>query len=172
MATPQIKPATRKTTTKSAATATLSPRVDTTTRRIAAWFKEHVPEVTERLRKPAKSTALAALAKVLDRPLPPELVAMWLVHDGLPIFEYAGLGAADAKRRYVELEKLRKKGISANHEVFEQNAPRIQPVKWHSGWIPLAQDGCGNLYCLDLAPGPAGIVGQVIRWEMAGGPCA
>jgi hypothetical protein len=103
MATARTKPATRKTTTKSAVTGTLSERVDAATRRISAWFEKHVPEVAERLRKPAKSTALAALAKALGRPLPPELVAMWLVHDGLPIFEYAGLGAAEAKRRYVGL---------------------------------------------------------------------
>jgi cell wall assembly regulator SMI1 len=53
-----------------------------------------------------------------------------------------------------------------------QAQPRIEPVKWHTGWIPIAEDGCGNLYCVDLAPGPAGRVGQVIKWENAGGPFA
>jgi len=172
MTTARTKPGPRKRATKSPARTDLPGRADAATRRIAAWFKDHVPQVAERLRPPVNSKALAALAKALDRSIPPELVAMWQVHDGLPIFEYAGLGAAEAKQRRAGLEKLRKKGTFANHEVFEQNEPRIQHVKWHSGWIPLAEDGCGNLYCLDLAPGPAGRMGQVIKWEMAGGPFA
>jgi len=172
MTTPRTKPATRKATTKAADSTDLVARVEAATRRIAAWFQAHIPEQSERLRPPVKPKDLASFEKALGRPIPPELVAMWQVHDGIPIFEYAGLGAAESKRRYVGLEQLRKKGIFAKHEVFEQSEPRIQPVKWHSGWIPLAEDGCGNLYCLDLDPGSVGHVGQVIKWEMAGGPFA
>jgi len=174
MATPRTKPAASNAATKSPARleADLPTRVEAATRRIAAWFQQHVPEEAARLRSPANRKALDALAKALGQPLPPELVAMWQVQDGLPIFEYEGLGASEAKQRRAGLEKLRKKGTFTNHEVFEQSAPRIQAVKWHAGWIPIAEDGCGNLYCLDLAPGPAGQVGQVIRWEVAGGPFA
>jgi uncharacterized protein len=174
MATPRTKEPARKAATKSPAPleADLPARVKAATLRIVAWYKEHAPEEAARLRPPAKPKALEALAKALGQALPPELVAMWQVHDGLSIFEYEGLGATEAKRCRAGLEQLRKKGTFADHEIFEQSEPRIQPVKWHPGWIPLAQDGCGNLYCLDLSPGPAGRVGQVIRWEVAGGPFA
>ncbi len=174
MATSRTKPGARKTTAKSPERdkADLPTRVEVATRRIVAWLNKHAPESAARLRPPATSKALETLAKALGQPLPPELVAMWQVHDGLPIFEYAGLGATESKRRRAGLEKLRKEGTFANHEVFAQSEPLIQSVKWHPGWIPLAEDGCGNLYCLDLAPGPAGCVGQVIKWEMAGGPFA
>lgn len=162
----------KKSTQKETREGDLPARAAAATRRIAAWFQKRVNDVAQQLRPPVTANALAALAKAIDQPIPPELAAMWQVHDGIPIFEYAGLGALDAKRRYVQMEKLRKKGIFANHEVFEQSEPRIQPMKWHSAWIPLAEDGCGNLYCLDLDPGPAGKFGQVIKWEMAGGPFA
>ncbi|MDI1450214.1 SMI1/KNR4 family protein [Polyangium sp. 6x1] len=147
-------------------------RAAAATRRVAAWLQKHAPEAAAELSPPADPAAVEALAKALRKPLPAELVAMWAVHDGLPIFEYAGLGAAAAKKRRAGLETLRKKGTFADHEVFEQNVPRIKPVKWHAAWIPIAQDGCGNFYCIDLAPGPAGRVGQVIKWEVAGGPFA
>lgn len=95
------------------------------------------------------------------------------MHDGgLSIFEYAGLGVADSMRVRAGLEKLREAGTFDDHEIFEQSVPLIRPVKWHTSWIPLAEDGCGNLYCIDLEPGPEGQVGQVIRWEVAGGPFA
>lgn len=137
-----------------------------------AWLKEHAAESAARLRPGASEATLAALAGAVGGPLPPELVALWRFCDGLPIFEYAGLGVDESRLRREGLEDLRTRGIFANHQVFEQSSPRIQPTKWHPGWLPLAEDGCGNMYCVDLAPGPAGRVGQVIRWENAGGPFA
>lgn len=42
---------------------------------------------------------------------------------------------------------------------------RIAPCGFHRRWIPVASEcsGC-SVTCIDLAPGPAGISGQVIRW--------
>ncbi|MDI1482707.1 SMI1/KNR4 family protein [Polyangium sp. y55x31] len=145
-----------------------SERAAAATRRVAAWLQKHALE--EALRPPVRDVSVQALAKALGKPLPPELVAMWKVHDGLPIFEYAGLGAAASRKMRAGLESLRKKGKFDDHEVFEQSTPRVRSVKWHEAWIPIAQDGCGNLYCIDLAPARAGRVGQIIKWEVAGGP--
>ena len=33
---------------------------------------------------------------------------------------------------------------------------------WNTGWIPFADNGGGDYYCVDMAPTSAGIVGQVI----------
>lgn len=38
----------------------------------------------------------------------------------------------------------------------------VQPYYVHRGWVPLIKDLCGNLIALDLAPGPAGLRGQII----------
>lgn len=40
---------------------------------------------------------------------------------------------------------------------------------WQPQWVPIARDGCGNEYCVDLAPGPNGRVGQLIAMEFQDG---
>lgn len=37
---------------------------------------------------------------------------------------------------------------------------------WHPAWIPLTHIDTGDSHCLDLAPGPKGIPGQIIElWD-------
>ncbi|TGZ80961.1 cell wall assembly and cell proliferation coordinating protein [Ascodesmis nigricans] len=43
-----------------------------------------------------------------------------------------------------------------------QPAGACQKAYAHAGWIPLARDWGGNYICVDLAPGPSGIWGQII----------
>jgi cell wall assembly regulator SMI1 len=40
---------------------------------------------------------------------------------------------------------------------------------WHPGWIPLLRSDSGVRLCLDLAPGPAGQVGQMIQLDVDSG---
>ncbi|PVH17185.1 uncharacterized protein CXQ87_000066 [Candidozyma duobushaemuli] len=40
----------------------------------------------------------------------------------------------------------------------------VQSYYIHRGWVPLVKDPCGNLIGLDLAPGPAGLRGQIILY--------
>jgi cell wall assembly regulator SMI1 len=46
---------------------------------------------------------------------------------------------------------------------------RLQRVWWSDLWIPVSEDSCGNLICLDLAPGPAGEMGQMMLMEIQDG---
>ncbi len=41
----------------------------------------------------------------------------------------------------------------------------IKKCWWNGKWIPFAEDGCGNLKCLDLDPAQNGTGGQVIEME-------
>jgi cell wall assembly regulator SMI1 len=43
-----------------------------------------------------------------------------------------------------------------------------QPVWWSPGWVPVADNGGGDYFCLDLAPGKGGVVGQVILFGHEG----
>ncbi len=43
----------------------------------------------------------------------------------------------------------------------------VRTVTWHPRWIPFAEHGDGNVFAVDLAPGPRGTAGQVI--EFGGG---
>ncbi len=40
---------------------------------------------------------------------------------------------------------------------------------WHPGWIPLLRNDGGVRLCLDLAPGPAGQLGQIIQLDFDSG---
>jgi cell wall assembly regulator SMI1 len=140
--------------------------------KVVAWLREHAPNdhAVRKLGTPGSEADIAVVAKALAVTLPTELVAMWRAHrDGIPILEYGGLSPRDALRRRRGLEGLRRDGTFDDHELFPQSEPRIQAVKWHTRWLPIAEDGGGNLWCLDFAPGPAGTAGQVIKWEMRGG---
>lgn len=46
----------------------------------------------------------------------------------------------------------------------------IQPQWWHPKWLPFGMDRAGNFCCLDLAPAPGGIIGQIIDWDHETGP--
>ncbi|HET8844772.1 MAG TPA: SMI1/KNR4 family protein [Ktedonobacteraceae bacterium] len=58
----------------------------------------------------------------------------------------------------------------------EEEGSKVLPLQrgnylwwWHPRWIPLLQDGSGVWLCLDLAPGPAGQVGQIIQLDVETG---
>jgi cell wall assembly regulator SMI1 len=42
---------------------------------------------------------------------------------------------------------------------------KIAKTYWNRGWIPVSVDGCGNMYCVDLAPEEKGLLGQIIAME-------
>lgn len=46
---------------------------------------------------------------------------------------------------------------------------RLRKVWWSEGWIPVAEDSCANLICLDGDPGPDGVLHQVINMEVQDG---
>jgi len=149
-------------------------RATAATRRIVGWLREHSDEDRHKNPPPgAKAATLAAYERALGIPLPPDLRAWWSMHDGgVALFEYEGLGCGHSMQRRAGMEELRQSGVLADHELFPQDVARIAATKWHPRWIPLAEDGCGNLYCVDMGPARMGIVGQVIRWEMRGGAFA
>lgn len=49
-----------------------------------------------------------------------------------------------------------------NSGISGSNADPVKPIYFHSKWIALFGDGCGNYIGIDLDPGLSGIKGQVI----------
>lgn len=45
----------------------------------------------------------------------------------------------------------------------------LKKVWWSSKWIPFAQDGCGNMKCIDLDPGKKGRKEQILSMEIQEG---
>lgn len=64
-----------------------------------------------------------------------------------------------------ESQGIREKLLN-NYLMHQKSVPAdaVQPYYIHRGWIPIAKDLYGNMIGLDLAPGPAGIRGQIILY--------
>lgn len=50
------------------------------------------------------------------------------------------------------------------NDATPESSPEIQPVWWSRYWIPFADNGAGDLLCLDMAPTAQGTIGQVIEF--------
>jgi len=72
-------------------------------------------------------------------------------------FEYESWDIHGMLRRREGLNRQLDEGVFNGAELFP-DVKKIRRVKWHHGWLPFAQDGCGN--CLDLDPPQDGVFGQ------------
>lgn len=107
---------------------------------------------------------LAAAMEALGVPLPDEVCALYALQNGL------GLSVREFRESpWLCLEDAIevRAAVAEDYAVVGLAAPRLCPpeirqVAWSPGWLPVAQIGNGDLWLLDLDPGPAGRVGQII----------
>jgi cell wall assembly regulator SMI1 len=126
---------------------------------LEAWLKEHSQPTYADLQEPVSAGDLKSLEAALGQPLPAELKEALEVHDGQPYLDsYMLMPAARIQQRYQrEMENVDKPAAASDGTCRE--------VVWSKGWIPFAEDGGQNFFCIDLDPGKNGTAGQVIRWE-------
>ena len=139
---------------------------------IIAWLREHGPDYVLVLQNPGATEAeLAALETHLEHPLPPALVAMLRIANGdVHIGEYATLSTQTIVRTWDIGRQLVADGTFARSEQHYDSGGIVQPGWWHAGLIPVFEDSGGNQLCIDLDPGPRGVVGQMVWWEVHEGP--
>jgi cell wall assembly regulator SMI1 len=132
------------------------------------------PGVKKSLRKGATDARLAALEAALGVTLPADVRASYLLHDGqkdgadglLPEgfagldAEYALLPVAGIPGEWRPWQELHAAGEFAG-QVGKPDAG-VRSDWWHSGWVPVASNGGGDVVCIDLAPAKGGSVGQVV----------
>lgn len=131
--------------------------------RLDAWVAREVPLHHATLRPGVTDAALDAFEARQGVTLPPTLRALYRWHDGGNLFglEFLSLERLAADRGlYAD--------VAADHmtdldEVVVSHPPgAIRPLYVTGDWLPFLHDGGGNHVALDLYPGPAGRVGQVI----------
>lgn len=73
------------------------------------------------------------------------------------------LGVSDESLSALQAVRER---ISNSYLMHQKSVPAdaVQPYYVHRGWVPIARDLVGNMVGLDLAPGPAGVHGQIILY--------
>ena len=139
---------------------------------IIAWLRDHGPDYALALLKPgATETELATLEGHLGHPLPPGLRAMLRVANGdVCIGEYATLSTQTIAQSWDIDQRLLADGTYARFEPHHDSGGILKPGWWHPGLIPVLEDSGGNQICIDLDPGPRGVVGQMVWWEVHEGP--
>ena len=118
-----------------------------------------------RLRPPVTGVALAEAERAFGRPLHGDLKESLLHHDG----EERDGGLLAGWRLLALAESVatwrRWNDLLAGGDFIDRVAiagSGVQAAWWTPGWVPVAADGHGDFYCLDLEPTAGGVVGQVI----------
>ncbi len=139
--------------------------------------QKHNPVLYKRISESGSASMedLQAVEKNFDVELPIEFKESWMLYTTPNYDEYEGLSPSSSIRRGNEMialmeDKSFAKKIKNNK--YNHDIERIQPVHFDPKWIPFAQDGGGNMLCIDMNPGPNGNSGQVIQWELRGGGAA
>jgi cell wall assembly regulator SMI1 len=136
-------------------------------RSIEAWLEENAPRAFKDLNKPATAKGVAAAEKLMGVEFPEDVRASYLLHDGqvgaAPIMgEWQLLSLKVMKSRWKMLKE------SYDEGKFEESRVKPKgPVKaewWNPKWVPVAYNGAGDLYCVDLDPAPKGKAGQLVSF--------
>ena len=117
------------------------------------------------LRPPATEDEIADTERALGVTFPPDLRALYRMADGED-----GLYGLFGGPIFLPLDLVVARWHSYEPDPSDLVTPEGDPpgvvrtVTWHPRWIPFAEHGDGNVFAVDLAPGPRGTTGQVIEF--------
>ncbi len=134
--------------------------------RFEEWLSEHWPAGLASLNPPATDEQIARLETALGCKLPDDYVSCLKIHNG----QDTNVGGLFDGSEFLSTDEILAqwtvwKDLLDGGEFAGINSNPASGVRndwWHAGWIPFTHNGGGDHLCLDLAPAPAGNVGQVI----------
>lgn len=143
------------------------------TARIDAWVARHLPSVAATLAAPAPPGAADDLEALLGVALPDAWHRLHRWHDGQAgrtwglFFGMTWMPVQEAAAAHREWLAVADQLGAAELALFAQDISSTPPdavraAYTHPLWVRFAHDHGGNHLAVDLAPGPAGRVGQVI----------
>jgi cell wall assembly regulator SMI1 len=136
--------------------------------RIERWLVVNAPEIARGLNSPASDEDTGATEDHLGVAFPHGVRAAYLRHDGQRrdapwmLYGWEWLSLARIEEEWSVWKDLLDGGEFDGLE-NDGDDPAVRTDWWNESWIPLTYDGAGNHHCLDLAPGPRGISGQIIE---------
>ncbi|WP_228062085.1 SMI1/KNR4 family protein [Coleofasciculus sp. LEGE 07081] len=138
---------------------------------IKEWYTENASSLLENLKDGVSDQELREFEERVGLALPDDYKASLKLHNGdVYIHDYNYLSLDGVLNRWLRMKKMSEEGGFEGREVFEAGEGIIQNTWWHPGWIPFAEDGGGNLICIDMAPDADGVVGQILNMELRSGP--
>ncbi len=145
--------------------------------RIETWLAANAPTIRKSLRPAAKDGSLEKLQGKLGAKLPTDFAESIRLHDGQKsdaehgLFPVADdvlgpmpscrlLPLTEIARAWAMMKELHDGGEFADRK--SDPARGVRDDWWNPEWVPIADNGGGDYFCLDLAPGKSGKAGQVI----------
>ncbi|GHF54902.1 cell wall assembly regulator SMI1 [Deinococcus metalli] len=141
--------------------------------RIEAWYAAQ--GALDQLRPGAPEEQIAALEAFLGYPVSDDLRASLRRHDGSVEGGWPTgtlLDTAASQDEATVWRQLLDGGDfddNAEHDASD-GREQVERGWWSHGWVPLDADGGGNGAVVDMTPGPAGTVGQVLDMDHEVGP--
>ena len=112
---------------------------------------------------------VAAIESLVGNTLPEDIRTSFQIHDGQDldapdlVGEWSLLTLADSSSVWSDLTHLLNDGEFAARAV--ETSPECRPVWWDASWVPIAANGSGDLYVVDLAPTANGRRGQIVEFR-------
>lgn len=136
--------------------------------RIEAWLQRFAPELAAILLPGASEAEVAALQTACGSEVPPDLVRSLIHHGGQKLgapglffgARYLGPGEIEAELRVWWSLADRGELVGAG-----DSTGRVRQSGWERGWLPFTSSASGDHYCIDMCPGGAGEIGQVIYFQ-------
>ncbi len=134
-------------------------------------LKDKAPERFAELAPGADPSSLESFAAETKIGKGSELLASFALHDGkCDISDYTYVNHRHALAVWRDMNRYKHDDIFGGRRPDQGHGGLIKDEWWNDGWIPFAEDGGGNLLCVDNDPGPKGEAGQIIRFETDFGP--
>jgi uncharacterized protein len=138
---------------------------------ITAWYQRYAPSILEDLGSGISEEELTELEQNIGFSLPEDYRESLKIYNGeFYVSDYQYISAELVYDRWSSMKELLEDGVFNDFKINYPEKKIIQNTWWNIGWIPFAEDSCGNKLCLDMNPGINGVKGQVIFWETGEGP--
>jgi len=133
---------------------------------IEEWFAKNKP--TYKLAPGASAADIEKLETRIGLPLPEELKASLMRHDGVDELHWPK-GELCSVEGILRDWEMRAEIFDAAED-GDAEGGMFKAGWWRNSWIPIDADGAGNGACIDLEPGTKGKKGQIIDFDHETGP--
>lgn len=140
--------------------------------RIITWLQSHAAQSLDTLSGPATIQQIDNVSSQLDLQLPEDFYEFYQIFDGaessgiFPSYDawnemaFSPMSLDQIVRTWQMQRQLLDGGDFAGLEVRPDDG--VVSEWWNVNWVPFADNGGGDYYCVDVAPTSNGTVGQII----------
>jgi len=143
-------------------------------RNIAEWYEENKVAKWKEIKKAldeGKRKPVTKFKKAAGFELPPDYKAsLEILNFIFPFMYYDMYTEAQIIETMSGMNDMNKKGVFKPALKKLRGDKRLQQAWWHEKWIPIGMDSVGRFLCIDMAPGPHGIEGQIFFHDKIEGP--